>query len=170
MLPAGVGLDLGGIGKGLAADLIVDRTLAAGADGISVNLGGDLRAEGDAPTDDGWVVGIEQPFRPGDELARVRLAGGAVVTTSPLHRRWRHGGSEVHHLIDPSTGWPAVSNLASVTIVGGEAAGAEIAAKAVFLAGVEEGLWFVEKAGLAALLVDVAGCVHMTPSIEAYLA
>jgi thiamine biosynthesis lipoprotein len=48
-LPAGVGLDPGGIGKGYAADLVVEELRAAGAAGVCVNLGGDLRAEGRAP-------------------------------------------------------------------------------------------------------------------------
>jgi len=63
-LPAGVGLDPGGIGKGYAADLVVEELRAAGAAGVCVNLGGDLRAEGRAPGGGSWVVRIEHPLRP----------------------------------------------------------------------------------------------------------
>jgi len=58
-LPAGTGFDAGGIGKGLAADLVTTEAIAAGADGICVNLGGDLRVAGTGP-DGAWTVGIEK--------------------------------------------------------------------------------------------------------------
>jgi ApbE family len=101
-LPAGVGLDPGGIGKGCAADLVAEELRAAGAAGVSVNLGGDLRVEGRAPGGGSWVVGIEQPLRPGP-AATVTLARGAVATSSRVRRAWGRAGDRRHHLIDPAT-------------------------------------------------------------------
>ena len=85
-----LGLDPGGIGKGYAADLVVSELRAAGAAGVCVNLGGDLRAEGRAPGGGSWVVGIEHPLRPGrrHRPGRPRLAGrGAGQGRLP----WRPG-------------------------------------------------------------------------------
>ena len=84
-LPAGVGLDPGGIGKGYAADLVVEELRAAGAAGVWVNLGGDPRAAGRAPGGGSWVVGIEHPLRPAP-AATVALDHGAVATSSRVRR------------------------------------------------------------------------------------
>ena len=62
-LPVGTGFDPGGIGKGLAADIVVDELLADGAEGVCVNLGGDIRVEGAGPTGDAWTIAVEHPDR-----------------------------------------------------------------------------------------------------------
>src|SRR5262245_17392123 len=81
MLPAGVTFAPGGIGKGLAADLTAALLLRAGAEGVLVNLGGDLRAAGRAPSADGWVITVPDPLAPGRELLRLAVPGGAVATS-----------------------------------------------------------------------------------------
>ena len=53
MLPAGAGFDAGGIGKGLAADLVARELMAAGAAGVCVNVGGDVRLMGESDGSDG---------------------------------------------------------------------------------------------------------------------
>ena len=109
-LPAGVGLDPGGIGKGYAADLVAEELRAAGAAGVCVNLGGDLRAEGRAPGGGSWVVEIGHPLRP-DPAATVALGHGAVATSSRVRRAWGPAADRRHHLIDPATGAPARNGL-----------------------------------------------------------
>src|SRR3954471_11235084 len=61
-LPFCTGFDPGGVGKGLAADLVADEVMAAGADGVCVNLGGDVRVAGAGPTGSAWTVAIEHPW------------------------------------------------------------------------------------------------------------
>src|SRR5215471_9406246 len=85
-LPVGVGVDPGGIGKGLAADLVVAELLDAGADGAGVNLGGDVRVAGTPPAPS-WVVAVDHPWRP-EPAAVLHLRDGAVATSSRLRRRW----------------------------------------------------------------------------------
>jgi len=132
-LPAGVALDLGGIAKGLYADALAE--LLAGWPGGCVSAGGDLRVWGDGPTSDGWVVGVEYPGDADRDVARVRLHGGGVATSGTNRRSWKRGDAEVHHLIDPRTGRPGGRTVWSVTVVGQNAALAEVAATALFLAG-----------------------------------
>jgi thiamine biosynthesis lipoprotein len=160
-LPAGVGLDLGGIGKGAAADIVVGEALGAGAAGVMVNIGGDLRAEGTAPDAHGWVVAVEDPRVPDRELARLALASGAVATSSRLARTWaRPGGGRAHHLIDPAAGRPAAGAALAATVVAGEGWWAEALAKAALLAGPAEGPALLDGAGLPGLVVDDAGGTH----------
>lgn len=135
-VPPGVALDLGGIGKGHAADLLVAELLAGGAEGACADLGGDVAVGGDAGPDGAWVIEIEDPFS-GTGAVRLALAAGAVATSSRLERRWNTATGSAHHLIDPRTGLPAEGRLATVTVVAASAAWAEVLAKAVLVSGDE---------------------------------
>jgi thiamine biosynthesis lipoprotein len=153
-LPPGVAVDPGGIGKGLAADLVAAELLEADAAGCLVNVGGDLRALGQSPTDAGWVVTVPDPYRPGEELLRAALAEGGVATSSRLERRWRAAGIEVHHLIDPFTGAPANGDIAAATVVAAHAWEAEVLVKAVAVGGTAA---LDLLAGAAAVAVTTSG-------------
>ncbi|MGQ0434288.1 MAG: FAD:protein FMN transferase [Microthrixaceae bacterium] len=135
-LPPGVRIDLGGIGKGRAVDIVTD-SLQDVAGGL-IDLGGDLRVWGRAPTDDAWPIAIED-LRDGTTAALLGLAEGAVATSSTLRRHWRDGERRAHHLIDPRTGRPVAGDLVSVTVVAGSAAAAEVLAKAAVVAGSASG-------------------------------
>lgn len=152
-----VALDLGGIGKGRAADLVVHALVARGARGVLVDLGGDVRVAGEPPDAQGWCVGVEDPFLHGSgrEVARLALADGAVATSGRLRRSWPGG----HHLIDPSTGRPSRSPWAQVTVVASTCVWAEVFAKAVLLAGPEAGTELLDRHRLAAVAVDQDGTV-----------
>jgi FAD:protein FMN transferase len=157
-LPAGVGFDPGGIGKGLAADLLVGELLARGAVGACANLGGDLRVDGDAPGGGPWVVDVGHPLRR-EPAATVGLRRGAVATSSRTRRAWGPRRDR-HHLIDPATGRPARTGVAAATVVAAEGWQAEVLAKAAFLAGLPEGLRLLESTGTDGLLVDDQGTPH----------
>jgi thiamine biosynthesis lipoprotein len=168
-LPAGVGLDPGGIGKGYAADLVVEEVRAAGAAGVCANLGGDLRAEGRAPGGGSWVVVIEHPLRPGP-AATVTLDRGAVATSSRVRRAWGPAADRRHHLIDPATGAPADTGLAAVTVLAARGWQAEVLAKAAFLGGLDRGRALLTVAGADGLLVDDHGGLHPTGGFGRFLA
>ncbi len=158
-LPRGVALDLGGIGKGAAADEVSAELLAAGVPGVTgvlVNLGGDLRARGKAPLPHGWVVEVDDPLATG-RTGLLAFAEGAIATSTKLRRNWKRGDRTLHHLIDPRTGEPAESGLASVTVVAGDAWRAEVLAKAAFVAGADDGIALIEAAGATGLLVTDDG-------------
>ena len=103
-LPRGTGFDPGGIGKGLAADIVVDELRAAGAEGVCVNLGGDVRVEGAGPTGDGWTIAVDYPER-ARPIARIGIARGAVATSTTLQARG--GQSTANRSITSSTRPPA---------------------------------------------------------------
>jgi thiamine biosynthesis lipoprotein len=127
-LPDGVGFDPGGVGKGLAADIVAAELLAAGADRVLVDIGGDLRVAGRAPAG-GWSIALP-------EGGTVRLDGGGVATSGPSRRRWLVAGQTRHHLVDPRTGRPAdIPSDRAVTVVAAEAWQAEVLATAAVVAG-----------------------------------
>jgi thiamine biosynthesis lipoprotein len=117
-----VRLDLGGIAKGYAVDR--GAALLARAGPCLVNAGGDLVARGGS-----WPVGLD-----GTDLV-LELREGAIATSGRDRRRWRRGTAERHHLIDPTTGRPAVTDLLHVTVVAANAVEAEVLAKVAFLGG-----------------------------------
>ncbi len=139
-VPLGSGFDSGGIGKGLGADIVATELMDQGAAGAMVNLGGDIRMIGNAPTDDGWIVGIEDPLEPTREIARFGVAGGgtggAIATSTVARRVWDHHGRPVHHLLDPADGLPLRTGLAQVSVVALEAWWAEALTKAALVAGI----------------------------------
>src|SRR5256885_3154059 len=116
---AGCGVDLGGIGKGWMADRL-SETLGPN---VVVNLGGDLRARGAGPRGDGWPIGL------GGSTLLLRDQGAA--TSSVRRRRW----GDMHHLIDPRTGSPAITGLEEVSLVAASGFEAEVIAKTALLLG-----------------------------------
>ncbi len=167
-VPTGHGLDPGGIGKGLAADLVSAELMAAGADGALVNLGGDLRVRGRGPDEGDWPLSVADPFDPGVELLHLAVGDGALATSSRLLRRWhdRHG-RPVHHLIDPFTGVPSTTDVVAVTVLAAEGWWAEALTKALFTVDADQGLGHVHHA--AAVIVDRSGRVHASPELRPLL-
>ncbi|MBS1845567.1 MAG: FAD:protein FMN transferase [Actinobacteria bacterium] len=135
--PPGVRIDTGGIGKGLAADLVAARLRRFPR--FVVDCGGDIRIGGVAALTDPYEVAVEHPLS-GKRVGALRLGWGGIATSGLGVRLWRAAdGSFRHHLIDPSTGTPAWTGLIGATALGDSAVGAETAAKAALLGGPEGG-------------------------------
>ena len=166
-LPSGVGFDPGGVGKGLAADLVADRISAEGAAGVLVNLGGDLRAVGWAPGGEDWTVDVD-PASTGLALTRVALRQGGLATSTVLRRRWRVGGRPSHHVIDPRTGAPADTGVVAATVVARTAWQAEVLAKAALTRPLDEAQRLVADIGADAVLVDEVGGLHPTEGFASF--
>ena len=168
-LPAGVRIDLGGIGKGYS----VDRAIAAlgpGANAI-VNASGDLYAAGDGPEGEGWYVGVQDPFDTTGDVAILNVNDRAVATSGSIKRHWTAGDARYHHLIDPRTGGSSAGDLATVTVVAPTATQADVLAKTAFLLGAHEGLRFVERSvGAAAIAITAQGDVLTSRGMAEYLA
>lgn len=163
--PAGTSLDAGGIGKGLAADLVADALLTAGAAGALVSLGGDVRVVGAAPQDGGWLVGVvDQRDGRGDpaEVQQIALADGGLATSGTSRRRWiTSSGRAVHHLLDPTTGEPIGNgtplDVVQATVVAGTGAWAEVWTKALLVDGPATALPRLERLGLPGRVVFADG-------------
>ncbi len=159
-IPAGVEVDLGATGKGLAADLAAEAALDAmdGA-GVLVSLGGDIATDGRPPAG-GWRITVADdhaaaPEGPGEVI---RIAGGAVATSSTTLRRWTRGGVARHHLLDPATGLPATGPWRTATVVAATCADANAAATAAIVMGDRAPAWLAGH-GLPARLVAEDGSV-----------
>jgi thiamine biosynthesis lipoprotein len=152
-LPAGTALDPGGLGKGLAADIVVGELLDAGAAGALVEIGGDLRVAGRPPAE-GWTIDVDTGL---DQRVLVQLLDGGVATSTSRLRTWQVAGERRHHLIDPATLRPSTADAVSCTVVAGSGATAEAFTKVAFTSGPEAAIEQFERHGLAASVTTAAG-------------
>ncbi len=136
-LRPGAGIDLGGIAKGWLAD----RLAAELGENCLVNLGGDLFARGTGPEGEGWPVGLGR--------VTVLLRDHGAATSGTDRRAWRHGADRLHHLIDPRTGRPALSDLVEASVVAPRAAEAEVHAKTALLLGADRAPLYLAAHALA---------------------
>jgi FAD:protein FMN transferase len=166
VVPAGVGIDPGGIGKGLAADLVVTELLEQGSAGALVGVGGDLAAAGTPPAPAGWHVAVEHPVDPARVLTTVTLGAGGVATSSTLSRVWVQDGDRRHHVIDPSTGECATTDLAAVTVFARAGWEAEVHATAALLSGADRALAYLERHELDGVATTLDGSTTATPALQ----
>lgn len=140
-LEDGAQIDVGGVAKGFAADEL--RALLRERDITSAlfDLGGNVTALGSKPDGSPWKVGVADPDDPG-KLAGLLEVRDATVSTSGAYQRYFEGkdGTRYHHLLDPSTGYPAASDLASASVVGADGAQCDALSTACFVLGLDGAL------------------------------
>jgi len=115
-LPVGVGLDPGGVGKGLAGEIVTTEITDAGAGAVLVSLGGDVVTRGTPPGSDGWRISMrDDRLDAPTEVRMLELRGAqrAVATSSTLRRRW----AGRHHVVNPRTGLPTDADVVQATVV-----------------------------------------------------
>ncbi len=154
-------LDPSGYVKGWAIQRASGLLRAAGSENHTVNGGGDVQATGSRSPGEPWRVGVTHPLRPGMLAAVVRTRGGAVATSGTAER-----GA---HIVDPHTG-AAVTELASVTVVGPELRLADAYATAAFAMGGECRSWLTALPDYEALVVTARGTLWRTPGFAAWTA
>lgn len=167
-LPRGTTLDAGGLGKGLAADIVTEFALTHGAGGALVEVGGDLVVGGEPPDGAAWTVGIEDPFAPGTALTTVRLVSGAVATSSRLRRSWNTAAGTAHHLIAPATGASAVTATVASTVIAGSGTRAEALAKLAFVREPESLLASLPALGASGLVVSADHECRYSPNWKVF--
>ena len=158
-LPTGARFDPGGIGKGLAGDLVAAELTRLGAATCQVELGGDVRVAGPAWTGGWWNVRVADNDADAVDVASVTLPQGGVATSSSVRRSWHRAGVRMHHLIDPTTGLPAHTDLATATVVAPTLWWAEVVAKIAVIAGRRRGRALIDRLGMSGVLVSIDGAV-----------
>ena len=138
----GMGVDLGGIGKGYAAGKLNTLLREAGITSGWISLGGNIRTIGAKAGGQPWIIGIADPDDPAAYRCTVAVTDRAVVTSGDYQRCFTQDGRRWHHILDPKTGWPAESALRSVTIVSSDDTLADGLSTALFVMGLEGALDF----------------------------
>jgi len=147
-IPHGFGLDLGGIAKGAIVDACADLLESQGYNNFLIEAGGDIILSGVKPQGKKWIVGIKNP-RNRSQLFRKLYIGEAgkriaIVTSGDYERFFEYNKKRYHHILNPSTGYPA-DKVISVTIIANNCILADGFSTASFVLGFEDGCTLIEQ-------------------------
>lgn len=131
----GAQLDLGGIAKGYAADLLRAQLEKEGVTSATLDLGGDVFVMGRKTDGSDWRIAVKDPADTESYLGVVSAADKFIVTSGVYERYFEENGVRYHHILDPKTGCPAESGLVSVTVVCKNGAWADALSTACFVLG-----------------------------------
>jgi thiamine biosynthesis lipoprotein len=161
-------VDLGGIGKGLAGDRILDVLKEYGISSAYSNLGGNVVTLAAKPDGSPWQIGIQHPRQENQLIGVVAVVNQTVVTSGGYQRCFTDSrGIRHHHILDPSTGYPSQSGLVSVTVIADRSLDADALSTILFVAGMAKGLTVLRRFPEAeAILVDSDLHVHVTEGLR----
>lgn len=168
ILPAGMQLDLGAVGKGIACDRVSAYLHSQPQiTGAVVTVGGSVVTYGEKPDGSPWKVAVIHPREEGNYLGVLSLTGEQYVSTSGDYERYvMVDGVRYHHILDPATGYPARSGLCSVTVLCDGGLLADALSTACFVLGPERGMALAENYGAEALFVREDGELQMTEGMK----
>lgn len=165
----GMALDLGGIGKGYAADLVADYLHQEQIESAIIDLGGSsIIAIGSKPSGESWRIGLQDPDRErGEQLALIRIDNQTIDSSGVYERFFMENGVRYHHILDPKTGFPTQNGIKSVTIVGGTATDADVLSTALVVMDLEEGMAYVsQKKDVEAMFIMEDNHIYLTPGLK----
>ena len=162
----GMRVDVGGIGKGYAADQAVLMMKKAGAMAGVVALSGDIKAFGRLPDGGAFRVGIQHPRKEGEIIAEIDLQDEAISTAGDYERFFEKDGIRYHHILDPHTLQPA-RGCQSVSVIAKEGIWADGLDTGIFVLGAERGMELVEQLeDVEAIIVDRDGRVLISSGLR----
>lgn len=162
-MPQGMGVDLGGIAKGYAAKNVLEIIRSHGVEAAVISLGGNVGLMGQKPDGSDWTVAVEKPDGSGEAVATMTIPGGEkntyVVTSGAYQRYFEVDGVRYHHILDPETGFPAETDLLSVTIISERGTEADALSTALFVMGFEEAVsyWQSHSEDFSVVLITEEG-------------
>lgn len=166
-VPDGMALDLGAVAKGYTGDRAAELLEASGISSALINLGGNVQAVGKKPDGSAWRVGVRSPFSEGN-IGVLEVEDCAVVTSGGYQNYFVGEDGQVYwHILDPETGYPARTGLASVTVVAERGAYCDALSTALFVMELDDALdyWRAHR-DFEALLVTEDGMVCLTPGLS----
>ncbi len=165
----GMRIDVGGVGKGYAADRAVEVMRRAGAKGGVVALSGDIKTFGILADRNGFPVGIRHPREEGALIAMIDLNDEAISTAGDYERFFERDGVRYHHILDPQTLQPARA-CQSVTVIAKEGTMADGLDTGIFVLGPEQGMALVERLpNVEAIIIDQEGKITVSSGLRGRL-
>lgn len=161
-------IDLGGIAKGFAADMILKVYQRYGITSAFTNFGGNVAVLGAKPDGTPWRIGIRHPRLDNGLIGSVSMINKSVVTSGDYQRFfYDSSGRRYHHILNPKTGYPSESGLISVTIIADSSMDADALSTIIFLLGRNKGSMLLKSfPGTEAILIDTDLTVYITRGLE----
>lgn len=168
-LPAGMSIDLGGIAKGYITDRVAEMARSRCSAAL-LNFGGNIYCVGHKPDGSVFNIGIRDPLADSPDVPKcvVSFTDSSLVTSGTDQRFFILDGVRYHHILDPKTGLPAWTDLASVTVASESSMLADAAATACIVMGGTEALRFLASMDLEALLITTDGDIFITPGFDTH--
>lgn len=166
-------LDLGAVGKGAGCDAAYNE-LSTGSSPAVVSVGGSILLYGSNPNSKYWAVGIRDPEGgENDTFARLSLSLGDgehtkyISTSGSYEKFFVQDGKTYHHILDPSTGYPAETGIRSVTVVCSSSGfNSDALSTACFVMGIDKSLPVLGYFGAEAVFVMEDGSVYVTSGLK----
>jgi thiamine biosynthesis lipoprotein ApbE len=162
-------LDLGAVGKGIACDVVQDYLKKQKeVSGAVIAVGGSILLYGSKADGSDWNVAVQNPRgQDGEAMGVLSLSGTTNVSTSGDYEKYfMQDGKRYHHILDPSTGYPADSGLISVTIVSDSGLLSDGLSTACFVLGKEKGQKLLETYGAEGIFIDQNKKVTVTKGLK----
>ena len=166
--PGGLRLDLSSIAKGYSVDLLAHYLHAHALDHFLVEVGGELRGAGMKPDGQPWWVGLEHPQGDEAQATLAALHGLSLATSGDYRRYLMRNGQRYAHTLDPRSGYPLTTDLASVTVLHAECMLADAWSTALSVMGLDEALVCADRLGLAARFLVREATAHREYRSAAY--
>lgn len=165
VLPEGMQIDFGGIGKGAAGARVREVLTERGVSSALASLGGNITLLGSRPDGTDWTIGLQDPAGEGC-FGYVSASDVSVVTSGGYQRYFEENGTRYWHILDPKTGYPAQAGLASVTVVSRDDVLADGLSTALFVMGLEraEQFWRAREDFEAVFLLE-SGEIYITQGL-----
>lgn len=166
---AAVKLDFGGVAKGFAVDRLLNGLKQKGINNALIDMGGDLKVIGQHGNR-AWKIAIRDPREKEKLIASIELKDNEAAFTSGDYERYirnkKNKDKHLHHIIDPRTGYPA-KGTQSITVLHNNAATADAAATALFVAGPKQWIKIAKAMDIKyVLLIDEKGDIHISSAMN----
>lgn len=168
VLPEGFQVDLGSVAKGYTGCFVADKLRSMGVTHALLNLGGNVQCIGTKPNGEKWQVAVKSPFEDSTTgmLGVIAADDVTIITSGGYERYFEQDGETYWHILDPGTGKPVRSGLASVTIVGKDGLVCDALSTALFIKGLDKSVEFWKKSDdFEAVFVTETGEVYVTEGI-----
>lgn len=163
----GAALDLGAIGKGAASDLALSLYKEKDITSAVVSVGGSIGLMGRRPDEKSFKIGLRDPFGSANQHIAVLLLEDISVSTSGSYEKYiEKNGIRYHHIIDPFTGYPAQSDLVSVTVIHKSGALCDALSTACFVLGYEKGKELLNEYGAKGIFIDKDKNIYFAGNLD----
>ena len=169
-LSEGQGIDLGAVAKGFTSERVAEIFKSYGLESGLIYLGGNVQCLGSKPGGADWRIGIQDPGNSMGMIGVLAVSGKAVITSGAYERFFKdeETGKTYHHILDPSTGYPAETGVSSVTIVSPDGTLADSLSTACFVMGLDKSVEYWRQYGddFEMIIMDDEGLIHLTEGLE----
>lgn len=159
-------IDLGGIAKGYITDLIIDFYKENNVKSAIVNIGGNIKVLGRKSHEDLWQVGIYKPIKHStDIICSLAVEDLSIVTSGIYERAFISNNKLYHHILDPRTGYPASTDIMSITIVNESSLLCDALATPLLIMGTFEASKFMQNHNIEGIIITTNNKIIISKSL-----